>query len=308
MTLNDVQNSSREEQHKPIHRRGKRLILRSTSMLPALLTIGNGICGFTSIHFATKYAESNAWLGNVAVAAWLLFAAMVFDMLDGRVARMTRKASDFGAQLDSLCDTISFGVAPAMLMLRVVVRALRGEAQAIAGLPSNIFLERLIWCVAGIYVACTVLRLARFNVETEADESAHMVFKGLPSPAAAAAVGSLVLLFVHLSEPGGSWLTSGWAQGLLSPEWLMTITGIVLPVLTLAISLLMVSNFSYPHVINQWIRGKKPFSYIVKAAIVLIAAVLEFHLTLALVTSGFAVSGMLGAGLRKLDDYRKNRG
>ena len=100
-------------------------ILRGIAALPSMVTLGNGIAGFAAIHFATKplpaalmdpahSAAAGAWLTqNMVLAAWLVFVAMVFDALDGRLARMTRRTSDFGGQLDSLCDAISFGVAPA---------------------------------------------------------------------------------------------------------------------------------------------------------------------------------------------------
>ena len=153
--------------------RARRRILRSTAVLPSLFTISNGLAGFGAIHFATKAVLTlDARLENLAIAAWLLVAAMICDMLDGRVARMTRMTSDFGGQLDSLCDAISFGVAPAIMMLRAVV-ALLGEVSVV---PHVVALERTVWCVAAIYMACAVLRLARFNVENEPDESAHMDF------------------------------------------------------------------------------------------------------------------------------------
>jgi len=100
-----------------------RRILRDTSFLPALVTLMNGIAGFAAIHYATKGSLGSAELGNLTLSAWLIFAAIVFDALDGRVARMTRKATDFGAQLDSLCDAVSFGVAPGILMAHAVIAA-----------------------------------------------------------------------------------------------------------------------------------------------------------------------------------------
>ena len=84
--------------------------------------------GFAAIHFATKDALGEATLAQPGLAgAYCIFLAMFFDMLDGRVARMTRRTTDFGGQLDSLCDVISFGAAPAMLMLRTVVMVVRGH-------------------------------------------------------------------------------------------------------------------------------------------------------------------------------------
>ena len=102
---------------KPLHK----TVLRSIAALPSLVTLMNGTAGFLSIHYATKAGLGHAeGLANLTISAWLIFAALLFDALDGRVARMTRQSSDFGAMLDSLCDIISFGVAPAVLMVHAV--------------------------------------------------------------------------------------------------------------------------------------------------------------------------------------------
>ena len=160
-------------------------LMQSTAVLPSFVTVLNGLAGLGAIHFATmaKYGQfDSGHMGNLQTAAWLIALAMIFDMLDGRLARMTRRTSDFGAQLDSLCDAISFGVAPAILMVHMTIPALR----EMGALGHDWHLDRVVWLVASVYVACAVLRLARFNVETEADESAHMFFRGLPTPGAAA--------------------------------------------------------------------------------------------------------------------------
>jgi len=285
--------------------RARQRILRSTAVLPSLFTISNGLAGFGAIHFASKDVATYAGrLENLAVAAWLIFAAMICDMLDGRLARMTRRTSDFGGQLDSLCDMISFGVAPAMMMLRAVVGALR----QIGAFPHGQAIERTVWCVAAVYVACAALRLARFNVENEPDESAHMDFKGLPSPGAAAAVAALVLLLARLNQADrAGWLTSSWLA--MSPHWLtqfwpLVVASIVLPLVTLAVGLLMVSQFKYAHLVNHYVRGKRPFSYLVKLVMVALVALLEPFVTLAVVTVGYATSGLISAAVGKLRPSR----
>ena len=106
-------------------------------------------------------------------ASLFIFAAMVFDSLDGAVARWTHQTTKFGGELDSLCDAISFGVAPALILLQV----------------SDAYPARLLWVIAALFMTCTLLRLARFNVEA-ASEANHDWFSGLPSPAAAATVAS----------------------------------------------------------------------------------------------------------------------
>ncbi len=275
--------------------RMRRRILRSTAVLPAMFTVGNGLCGFASIYFATKvnFGSSDvlaikgvSYFPLLAVAAWLIVAAMICDMLDGRVARMTRKTSDFGAQLDSLSDAISFGVAPAILMLRAV-------AVAMDKIGADPMLERVVICVAGLYVACATLRLARFNVESTPDESAHMSFSGLPSPGAAANIAALVLLFEH-----------AYSMAWLRQPWMFTTVSIVLPLVTAAVALLMVSRIRYPHIVNQYIRGKKPFNSLVKFVVIAVAMWLEPFLAVAALTLFYTLWGPLRAGWRRLSEKK----
>ncbi len=253
---------------KPSRRRRtvRARILRGTAVLPAAFTLFNGLAGFAAIHFAAKDGFGAALdaqnIFHLKLAAGLIFLAMFCDMLDGRLARMTRTTSDFGAQLDSLCDIISFGVAPAVLILRAAVSILRYRFDEY--LP----VERAVWCIAAVYVACATLRLARFNVETDQDESAHMDFRGLPTPAAAAGVAAMVLLFTDLMNRQISWLPS------LTDDSLMLGMSITLPILTLVLGLLMVSRFRYPHMMNHYIRGKKPFSYLVKLVFLILLGVM----------------------------------
>jgi len=266
------------------------------AVLPVMCTILNGLAGFASIHFATKDALGQANLDNLAAAAWLIGAGMLFDMLDGRLARITRRTSDFGGQLDSICDMTTFGTAPAILMLGTVTTVLRGHIERIdTVLLGGLAIERVIWCVAAVYFACAALRLARFNVESEPDESAHMTFSGLPSPGAAGAVGALVLLFVDLAHR---------EQGWRSSTWLLATVSIALPVFTLIVALLMVSRFDYPHVVNYYLRSRRPFGWLVKLVIFLLAAILYLYVTAAALGVIYAVSGPAKALRRRI---RKRR-
>lgn len=272
--------------------RHKELFLAGAAVLPAMFTLCNALLGFAAIHIATRdelgKADLSKW-GNIEIAGWMIFLAMIADLLDGRLARWARKTSDFGAQLDSLADVISFGVAPAILMLRTVVTALRQEV--ISYPPDSLLLERLVWCAAAAYAGCAALRLARFNVENEPDESAHMSFEGLPSPGAASVVTALVLLFVRLSN-----ISEGWR----SSPWLLTIVGVILPIVTLLTAALMVSRLPYPHVVNRYIRSRKPFIHLVKLLVVALAASVELFLTAAVVTMLFAFSAPAAALWKKL--------
>jgi CDP-diacylglycerol--serine O-phosphatidyltransferase len=225
---------------------------------------------------------------------------MFCDMIDGRLARFARLTSDFGAQLDSMCDVISFGIAPAILMVRTVMGAAHGQAETgfVFARFSGIGLERLLWCLGAVYVAGAAMRLARFNVENAPDESAHMEFRGLPSPGAAAAVATLVLLFVHLENiTRGGWLFGPWLLSTTTriSEAMAAAIGVLLPLVTLATGLLMVSRFRYAHVVNQYIRGKRPFSYLVKVVVLGLLALLEPYLALAGAAVVYALSAPLAA-------------
>jgi CDP-diacylglycerol--serine O-phosphatidyltransferase len=155
------------------------LDLRKTLfVLPNLITLGNVFCGFNAIRLVAKEQPTE---DDVYRAAVLLIFAMLFDLMDGRVARMTRTQSAFGLQLDSLADVISFGVAPAFLVYKWVLYRM-----PVAGL-----------LVAFLYIACAAIRLARFNVLTAgaagapSKPSRHII--GLPSPPSAGILISLVV-------------------------------------------------------------------------------------------------------------------
>lgn len=289
--------------------RARRRILKTTAVLPSLFTISNGLLGFAAIHLATREAVG-AEPTMIATAAWLLFAAMVCDMLDGRLARMTRRTSDFGGQLDSLCDVISFGLAPAVLTIRAVLGAVHGEVGKVAFLAklSDVGIERMLWCVAGVYVAGAAMRLARFNVENEPDESAHMSFRGLPSPGAAAGVATLVLLFEHLKNVDtGGWVFGPWILSFNEhlPLRMAAAVSLILPLMTLATGLLMVSRFKYPHLVNHYIRGKRPIGYLVKIiVVVLVAAVLEPFVALAAAAMFYCLAPPATAAFRRLRRLR----
>src|SRR4029077_6068023 len=157
-------------------------------------TLGNAVCGFGAMYVAAFDANN---VGRDPVAQWLLsykflaaaylvFLAMVFDALDGRLARFARHTTDFGGQLDSLADVVSFGAAPAFLALQVF------KNDWTTPLPFK--LTRLIWAIGALYFGCAAIRLARFNVSNEHGEQHHFSFLGLPSPGAAAVVAGFILM------------------------------------------------------------------------------------------------------------------
>jgi len=229
--------------------------LRTISVLPTLFTLGNLVCGFFAIVVAARVAKPEslsvnpADLENVMRSGWLIFVAMLFDALDGHVARLSKTSSDFGAQLDSLCDMISFGVAPGFLLVKMC--------------PHFAYLHReAVWIIAASFAACAALRLARFNVET-GDEDEHLYFSGLPSPAAAGSIAGFAIIFYTL-------LTKEEATPVYAEE-IYTVLQTVLPFFAILVGLLMVSRIPYPHVVNQVFRGEKSFSHIVKLVFALVA-------------------------------------
>ena len=168
-------------------------------ILPNLFTASSIFVGVISIVEASK--------GNFVLASWLIFLALIFDGLDGRIARMTNTTSQFGVEFDSLADIISFGIAPAMLLYFFI-----GDEFGRFGI-----------LVSALYVIFGAIRLARFNISTAKTDPS--VFIGLPIPTAAIFMSMWILLF-H--------------------KYTLESYGVILLVLTLVVSILMVSNFRYP--------------------------------------------------------------
>jgi len=275
--------------HHRIHRRrrlrrhGRRAYIRSVYLLPSLATLGNAVCGFGAMYVAafdlTNVGEdpwAKMFLANkFFAAAYLIILAMVFDALDGRLARFARHTTDFGGQLDSLADVVSFGAAPAFIALQVF--KLHGP-----DVPFSI--SRLIWATAAIYFSCAAIRLARFNVSNEHGEQHHFSFLGLPSPGAAAAVIGFILMQQDLHQLAA---TSGYrAFGVLS-----NITVCILPMVVLVTGLLMVSNIRYPHLVNRYLRGKKSFGRLILILAILMALVFQHRYVLGLGALFYALYG-----------------
>lgn len=268
---NDMRRSRR------LMRRVHRHRLETIKLLPSMITLVNGICGFTAIALASK--------GHYDAACYVIFIGMIADMLDGRVARMSQSTSSFGGQLDSLCDVLTFGAAPAFIVLNLMLdnfESLVGSARPFIGE----YFERFIW-IAGVgYVCCTLIRLARFNVENEEAESAHMSFSGLPSPASAGVLAGLVMFYHDLLNDSAA------SSAFFS--FLMATILYVLPFVTLGCGLLMVSRIRYPHVVNQLFRGRKPITYLLwVGAIVGMIVICGLQLSLVISFGIFALSGFL---------------
>jgi len=261
---------------------------RMARILPSALTLSNLLCGFGAIFYASRpmtiNGAPNIVLGHfspLTVAAALIFFGMIFDALDGRVARMTRQTSELGEQLDSMSDMVTFGVAPAFAVIQLVGIGVPflGEARV------DTYFDRAVLVIAGVYAACCALRLARFNIELDTEDSDHLSFKGLPSPAAAGTVASLVLL--HQTKLVGL----GMAQ---------IATGVGIVLITLLAAVAMVSTLRYAHVLNKYLRGRAPFHIIATAVLLLIPLLVEPQITVAVVFCAYALVEPILALYRKL--------
>ncbi len=271
---------SREHRRRRLRRRGRRAYIRSVYFLPSMATLGNAICGFAAMYIAA-FDASNVGNDPVArflvgvrflAAAYLIFFAMVFDALDGRLARFTRHTTDFGGQLDSLADVISFGAAPAFLALMVF----KSDG------PSNMpfMLTRLIWASGALYFSCAAIRLARFNVSNEHGEQHHFSFLGLPSPGAAGAVAALVLMEQDLRSLG---------PGIT--KHLANLCVYMLPLVVMVTGLLMVSAIRYPHVINKFLRGRRPIARLMLGVIVVLLMFVVHRYVLGVGCLAYALNG-----------------
>lgn len=272
------------------HGRGPARRLRDVPILPTLVTLGNTFCGFLAIAYvADSLAASPDAVsagGKVLLrenrlvwACWLIFIAMIFDALDGRIARMTKQTSPFGAELDSLSDVVTFGVAPAFLAKIFLQHYVFG--------PTAMH-PRLSLLLGVLFASCAALRLARYNTEKGHDEEDGVdKFQGLPSPAAAGAVASVVLLYFHIDKARP--------------------VAMALPAVVLLAAILMVSRVPFPHVVNTLLKGRRPFTTLAQSIVLLVLA--SFFLTpvVAVVFVGYLFFG-LGAHCVALVRERRRSG
>jgi CDP-diacylglycerol--serine O-phosphatidyltransferase len=287
--------------------------IRTIAMFPTMLTLGNLVCGFFAIVVASRVDAPQMVMErtqaerlhngetaappletrqsmlttpqdptNVMLSGWLIFLAMVFDALDGYVARLSRTASDFGAQLDSLCDLVTFGVAPGFLLVKMC--------------PLFTYLHReAVWVIAASFAACAALRLARFNVET-ADDDDHLQFSGLPSPAAAAAIAGFGIMFYTLRKEDNP---------LMFAQQIDSILQAVLPYFGLLVAILMVSRIPYPHVVNQVFRGQRTFAHVVAVIFAMVAVMVIRGYSIPIICCAFVFYGPLRLCWEKVVERRQ---
>ncbi len=243
--------------------------LRPFAVLPSLVTLGNLACGLSALVWITEAAEPGMH-HRLAYAGWLLVLAAFLDGVDGKVARLTRSTSELGAQLDSLCDAVTFGVAPAMLGRALVV--LEGPAFEVYVHP------RLLFVAPVVYGMCAILRLARYNVshnEEGPGAGGNRGFTGLPTPAAAAVPTALVLFFHGIQDPD---FLLGWAPDTVATAQALVIRAVPFSLVVLAA--LMVSRISYPHFFSWLTERRRPFHVMAEAVVLLGLLLVEPELTL----------------------------
>ncbi len=229
-------------------------------VLPNLVTTCNLFAGFFAIIQSLK--------GNFLWAAYAIVIAAIFDTLDGRLARLTRSTSKFGAEYDSICDVVSFGVAPALLLFQWSLEPF----------------GRVGWVACFLYVACGALRLARFNVQVGVVEKSY--FQGLPIPMAAGIVASSVLAFSDL-------------------QWDATGSRLLL-FMTILLAFVMVSTFRYRSFKDLDLKERMPFQYLILGVGVIVVVALHPEVMLFVLFMTYAVLGAvfgvfrLGKSVKKI--------
>ncbi len=258
----DSDHSSHIEE--PAEQRDGGILVRGKGIyiLPNLFTTAGLFAGF--------YAIMQARVGNFEAACLAIFVAMVMDIVDGRLARLTNTQTEFGSQYDSLSDMVSFGVAPAFLLYDFVLYDL----------------GRLGSLVTFVYIACAALRLARFNAVKVSDKR---FFVGVPSPGAAAMIATVVWVFV---------------DSQINPEFY----SVLLAMLMFLMALAMVSNIKYRSFKDVEIREQIPFIGLIVLVIVIAIIYLAPPMAFLLIGSTYIVSGAGLYALKKFNKMRKRDG
>ena len=234
--------------------RPKRRFRRGVSLLPSLFTLANMFCGYACVVYSMR--------GEYETAAPFIGIAIVLDMLDGRIARMTGTESAFGLQFDSLADVISFGMAPAILSFAW-------------GLSS---LGRLGWAAAFLFVTAAALRLARFNIQAPSADKRYFV--GMPSPAAAAVPAATVFAY-----PYG-----------------LTDMRAAVPALAMVVvpALLMVSTIRFRSFKTLDLQTRRPYRVLFLVALLIIAIVTHPEIVLLVMAYMYLFSAFIGLAWSKL--------
>ncbi|MEO0368772.1 MAG: CDP-diacylglycerol--serine O-phosphatidyltransferase [Pseudomonadota bacterium] len=230
-------------------------------VLPNLFTTAGLFAGF--------YAIMQARVGHFEAACLAIYAAMIMDIIDGRLARLTNTMSEFGSQYDSMSDMVSFGVAPALLLYNYAL----------------LDLGKLGSFIAFIFIACAAIRLARFNVASTTDKK---FFTGVPSPGAAAMLATVVWVLVDYD--------------LQSQQWAP-----LLAVLMVLLALAMVSNIKYRSFKDVEFREQMPFIGLILLVIVMAVIYIDPPLAFLIIGSVYIFGGASIYGYKKIKKVLRNR-
>ncbi len=261
--------------------------MKNLSTLPCLFTLGNAACGFAAIVKVASFVHSGGDVQFLVQAAYLILLAMLFDAVDGKIARMTNATSDFGGQLDSLADAISFGVAPAALVTM-------WNSKLLAGSGPETFWAQVTWFFCLAYAMAALLRLARYNVENEHGDDSHMHFVGLPTPGAGGLVASLVIFLNYLSPPARNEVVGHLHQmfGGENMASLLHFAQTMMPLLMIILAFLMVSSrIRYVHVLNKIFKEKRTFDYFTYLIFTFVLIALIPQITLVFIFAGYVAMG-----------------
>jgi CDP-diacylglycerol--serine O-phosphatidyltransferase len=272
--------------------------MRKVHLLPNLLTLANAFCGLLAIckgidALQVGSTDPASFYQHMEVACILVFVGQVADALDGKVARIVGGASNFGAQLDSFSDFLTFGVAPAILAKILIEH--EGPLYGWSISPRWTFVG------ACVYSIMAILRLARFNLENDPDPEAHRTFKGLPSPSAAGSVCATILMYLAFRHPdleksGGVVTPLGGVLAHLHNFgtdqlfWFLPAIALMLPVL----GLLMVSKIRNVHM-TSYLTGRGQFVTLVTVVVAVVLLSLFPVPALFFVFNGYVVYGLLRA-------------
>jgi CDP-diacylglycerol--serine O-phosphatidyltransferase len=281
--------SAKYEAHHEAAQRGRPL-RRGAYIIPSLFTIANVFCGYFALTevakagllLATDLGLAAAHFDNAAKAIGF---AVLFDGLDGRIARLMGTTSPFGQELDSLADTITFGIAPAFLAFTWGIHAVVGDPAAV----DPPFLESAGWVITFLWVVCSAARLARFNTHSTAQAAGakkpeHGKFVGMPTPASAGIVAAIVHFNYGFPMTSNAWV----------PFWL---------VLLLATSALMVSTWRYTSFKALDFRRRRGFFVVVMLGTLFALIWFYSHVVLLLIASSYWLSGVIA----KLLQFRRRK-
>ena len=262
----------------------QRRLLQGIHPIPTMVTLGNLLCGFGSIIWSMRATNPLFEPNNCFYwAGMLIFVAMIFDVMDGKVARWTKSASKFGMEMDSLCDVVSFGVAPG-----IMVKSMLDLTHTFPPILPDF--DTYVLLMLAVYVCSAAIRLARYNVEAETGH--RDFFFGMPSPGAAGCVASLAILISRNHH----FVSTAFAHAAkdATPEWdLFSVMLLAMPFIMLILGLLMISRVHYPHVGDRLLRGRKSFMHIMVLILTLVLIVMSHEIMLALAFNGYMLLGLV---------------